>query len=785
VFTLILWRQVVVEMNDIKAKSLRPKTRQLTRCPVFGGSSNMPVNMLPTYNTVMKAYLFKRNELKVTPISKEPMFAEVAIPIALQIAGLWLKSSIPIISHQRVVEKLKLYHDKYRNLLKPYKSRKYDQKYISKLEEFAKQSETQLFDIAACKCMEINNCTCAKDRKVPMAERKFLIDQRKTRAMMIGGIDVNMTNSVKRRKARKRKEIERATTAKCLKLSVTHSQPGSFSYFDSDMPNHKKSDMKLSSSTGSFTDMSTVLHNKESDDELITINSRKCKSAQMRSDLPTLARECDRHGISDRCAASLATAVLQDVGVVHDTDLSMVIDRSKVRRERSKVRKRLQCNSVKQLSGLYFDGRKDRTRVQMKNGKKSYLKIISQEHITLVLEPNSQYLGHVTPESGSAKNIHTSINKFLLDNETATKDLVAIGCDGTNVNTGVTGGIIRLLEIQLGRPLHWFICMLHANELPLRHLIQRLDGGTQGPTLFSGNIGKALGNCESLPLVHYNAIEFENCPDMEGIELSTDQQYLYNICKAVSYGICSPDLAFQKPGPVCHSRWLTTANRILRLYIATECPSENLTTLATFIMKVYAPVWFHIKTKSACTEGSKHLWRMIKYSRYLPQNLRDIVDEVIQRNGYFGHAENILLAMLTDERSHIRELAYRRILAARVENELSTKIRQFRVPLLNFNSEDYTDLVEWQTIDRYEPPLMKHIPDKDIANYVKSNSVAEAHKIALFPCHTQATERCIRLVTEASAKVSGQTARDGFIRAGIASRQIMKTFNTKSEFHLY
>ena len=80
---------------------------------------------------------------------------------------------------------------------------------------------------------------------------------------------------------------------------------------------------------------------------------------------------------------------------------------------------------------------------------------------------------------------------------------------------------------------------------------------------------------------------------------------------------------------------------------------------------------------------------------------------------------------------------------------------------------------------------MKHIPDKDIANYVKSNSVAEAHKIALFPCHTQATERCIRLVTEASAKVSGQTARDGFIRAGIASRQIMKTFNTKSEFHLY
>ena len=98
---------------------------------------------------------------------------------------------------------------------------------------------------------------------------------------------------------------------------------------------------------------------------------------------------------------------------------------------------------------------------------------------------------------------------------------------------------------------------------------------------------------------------------------------------------------------------LTTANRILRLYMAIENPTDNLVTLATFVMSVYAPMWFHIKTKSACTEGSKHLWRMIKYSRYLEKHMRDAVDEVIQRNGYFGHAENILLAMLADERSQI------------------------------------------------------------------------------------------------------------------------------------
>ena len=140
--------------------------------------------------------------------------------------------------------------------------------------------------------------------------------------------------------------------------------------------------------------------------------------------------------------------------------------------------------------------------------------------------------------------------------------------------------------------------------------------------------------------------------------------------------------------------------------------------------------------------------------------------------------------MLTDDRVHIRELAYRRILAARKKHRSTTSVGEFRVPLLNFDAEDYTDLVHWQGIDRYEPPLMKDISDEDIAACVKSNDATRIREIAQFPCHTQATERCIRLVTEASAAVCGQAARDGFIRARIKSRTMMKTFETKSEFRL-
>lgn len=79
--------------------------------------------------------------------------------------------------------------------------------------------------------------------------------------------------------------------------------------------------------------------------------------------------------------------------------------------------------------------------------------------------------------------------------------------------------------------------------------------------------------------------------------------------------------------------------------------------------------------------------------------------------------------MLADKRKKIRELAYR-ILAARNENASSTGIREFRVRRLNFNASDYTEHVDWQEIDRYEPPLLKSLSNARIEECVKSN-VAE------------------------------------------------------------
>lgn len=126
--------------------------------------------------------------------------------------------------------------------------------------------------------------------------------------------------------------------------------------------------------------------------------------------------------------------------------------------------------------------------------------------------------------------------------------------------------------------MQWIICLLHLNELPFRHLFEYIDGSTSGPRTFSGTIGKDLETCEKKTVVRFKNILAE-IPEFISQYITTDQTYLYNIVKAVSTGLLSKDLANKTPGKMSHARWLTRANRILRLYVSVESPSENLVIL--------------------------------------------------------------------------------------------------------------------------------------------------------------------------------------------------------------
>ena len=100
----------------------------------------------------------------------------------------------------------------------------------------------------------------------------------------------------------------------------------------------------------------------------------------------------------------------------------------------------------------------------------------------------------------------------------------------------------------------------------------------------------------------------------------------------------------RNPGGLDHSRWLTTANRILKLLVGIKIPSEKLQALVMFIIRVYAPMWFATKLHSSCKDGARHFHQQVTRSRYLSQEKKNIIDPVLLRSSYFVHPQNILMA---------------------------------------------------------------------------------------------------------------------------------------------
>lgn len=733
-----------------------PLTREKTMCPIAGQPEELVQNELPTFGAILRAYLWQRHDIKTT--AKDPPHKLITESLTSKLINIWQSSSIPIVSRKRIYDMISTLHSQYKSLLKVNKNRRNSDSFKKKLLLFQEKSR-QLFDIACCKCTDFEKCTCAKEHKVPQAERPFLIDQRGSRAMVIGGLDKKTTAANIKKIIRQRKDRSSMKKVSTSKNNFENVEPGS-------------------SPTSSCTTSDATDFEEELSDRL-KLSTKKKKVVR---DLPSLGGVCDRIGISNRSAALLATSVLQDHGIISDENKESIIDRHKVSRQRSKSRKTQKDSRPKiPLKALYFDGRKDRTRTQEERGAKKSLNIITEEHIALLQEPGSEFLGHVTPTSGSALNITTAIMKYLEKENIDTAELKAVGCDGTVTNTGLKNGIISCMERILGRPLQWVICLLHENELPLRHLVTSLDGKTSGPTGLTGNIGKQLNDCEKLPVANYAPEQsdyFSTFPNIN--DLSTDQQYLLDICKAVSQGTCEKSLASRSPGKMSHSRWVTTANRILRLYISTENPSTNLMEIVKFIMHVYSPMWFKIKSEPSIIHGAKHMHETIVRMRSLSVQTQEIVKPILQRNGYFCHPENILIAMVADDISHIRVLGWRRILKAR-KSKNQGEVRRFKVPPIKFNAQNYFDMIEWQD-DITEPPLTKDISETQLEELIKSQEAYQG--LTDLPCHTQAVERLIKLVTEASEKVCGEERRDGYIRTTLASRKKMPAYENKAQYKL-
>ena len=249
---------------------------------------------------------------------------------------------------------------------------------------------------------------------------------------------------------------------------------------------------------------------------------------------------------------------------------------------------------------------------------------------------NTYYLTHSTITNGTGRGFSRDLLDVIAEKD-ALESLLAILLDGTAVNVGWKEGLFVHVERELQRKLLLISCMLHANELTVRHFFKFCDGGhgTSGPESFAGPLGQTCkGDIHLLDVCNFEPIESSvpDLPEKVWKDLSMDQQLMYRTVKAITAGEVPTTLATIKCGPLNHAWWLTLAIRLLSLFTRTSFPCEGLNAVVKFIMQVYAPSWFIIKKKHRFTSGTENFFYQMKFVCTQSEEVQRIVQPVVQHN---------------------------------------------------------------------------------------------------------------------------------------------------------
>ena len=182
------------------------------------------------------------------------------------------------------------------------------------------------------------------------------------------------------------------------------------------------------------------------------------------------------------------------------------------------------------------------------------------------------------------------------------------------------------------------------------------------------------------------------------------------------------------------------------------------------------------------------------------EEVKHVALQNVQKNAFFAHPKNILLAMFGDDKKDVRKQAVSRVQAIReisenLDHNLTSEnpklldksdqfnmydpcvnVRQFEVPkATNTNAKSFFEMVNLDDSDFWQPPAIN-----DLSSEIES--IADNPLKLDHPCHNQAIERHVKVVTEASGQVVGYEKRDGLICQKLKSHKIMKKFDTKQQF---
>ena len=529
----------------MKRLSEPPRTRGAAHShltALIGKADDLPTADLPTRRNVLQA-LIKERLTDTRDIRNIPIM-EMAGKIGRTVSSKWLeinhKMKNVMVQPKEVSRRVLVLWQKLEDTAsggkkkKAVKRKKKGQAEKEK-EEFV-NSLDKLFDICSCHCQislcsDIScqkncqpkvhiQCTCSSGRKIPLLELEFMHDQReKTGAhgkVQIGlkdGVESArqgkalareelLQQRVKNREEKIAKEVNEQLDRKLRceeqeqgSIMVEGEDPGDQVEVLGEWDGEVKGDQDFLSPGGALLGASR------------TSASGKWSGAQNRQHFPRTVMAAMRGNVSQRTLANILSSYAVDMGLATREDPSLLVDHSKVSREVESQMARITANAeewmrTSGIDAVQFDGKDEVSKawVTLDDGTK-VIRHVKEDHITLT-DAEGEFLMHFTREKvegvKAARVVAIKIITFLrLFGIDATLKL--IGADSTNMNTGCKEGSIVILERLLGRRLVWSICLLHTNELPLRHLIAELDGPTGSGNSFIGPAGKLLPITQTLP----------------------------------------------------------------------------------------------------------------------------------------------------------------------------------------------------------------------------------------------------------------------------------------------
>ena len=148
-----------------------------------------------------------------------------------------------------------------------------------------------------------------------------------------------------------------------------------------------------------------------------------------------------------------------------------------------------------------------------------------------------------------------------------------------------------------------------------------------------------------------------------------DQRYGYELVRAIRSGNVPAEVAHLEIGPACHSRWLTTANRFLRLWVSRHGfkgeTNRKLRLIVEYVVGVYYPTWFAYKVRNNWIEGPRICLQQLQLTL---QQSREVVDSVfphLESSAWWAHPEMLLQSLLCSETREDRRFAVQVILQER------------------------------------------------------------------------------------------------------------------------